>query len=76
MTEVFDLILQLKYIKKENLNIDKKDIKIIKLFYSDVKDFISYKLWRKIVIDYHIETMSDIIDSCYDLIEPIKNNKQ
>ena len=77
--EVFNLISQLKFIKKEKLIVDKDDIEIMRLFHRKLKGIISFRLWKKIVIQYSIETCHDIYDSCDDLVDVIydkyKNKK-
>lgn len=79
ITEVFNLITKLKLIKKEKLIVDEDDLEIMKLFHRKLKGIISFRLWKKIVIQYSIETCNDIYDSCDNLVDVIyekyKKNK-
>lgn len=69
--EIFKLLYKLKDIKKEKLIIDKDDEFYMKQYYKNLKGIISYRLWRKIVIDYSIETLTDIFDSSDILVDEI-----
>lgn len=69
--EVFRLISRLRDIEKCKLIVDKGDEFCMKEYYKNIKGIISYKLWRKIVIDYSIDTQEDILDTCDILVDEI-----
>lgn len=78
ITELFTLLLKLKDVRKQELIITDDDEFIIKSFYRKLNKIISYKLWRKIVIKYSIDTLEDIYSSCDILVDEIylKYNKK
>ena len=69
--QVFNLISKLKGIKKAKLIVDDEDNFYIKTSYKRVKQHLSYKKWRKIVINYSIDSLDDIFTSCNILIDVI-----
>lgn len=69
--EVFNLISKLKDVEKQKLIITKDEEDIMRLFYPKIKHIISYKKWRKYVVDLHIENLYDIYDACDILLDPI-----
>ena len=71
INELFNLLSKLRGIKKEKLIIDEEDEYVLKAFHKKLKGIISYKLWKKIVIDYSIETKQGIYDACDDLVDSI-----
>ena len=78
ITDTFKLISLIKNIQKQELIVDADDEYIMKSFYRKINKIISYKLWRKIVIQFSIETMYDIYDSSDILVDVIykKYNKK
>lgn len=68
---IFKTISLIKNIKPIKYNIDIDDHYIMRAFYVKLKGVIKYKVWKKIVIDYSIETQKDIYDSCDDLVDVI-----
>lgn len=73
INEIWNLLLKMKDIKKEELIIDDYDKYIMKAFYKKLKGIIKYRLWKKIVIQYSIETGEDIFNSSNILVDEIYN---
>lgn len=71
ITETFNLISKLKDVEKCELLITKDDEEIMRSFYPKIKHIISYRLWRKLVIQCSIDTLYDIYDACDILLDPI-----
>lgn len=71
ITELFTLLLKLKDVKKQKLIITEDEEFIMKGFHRKLKGIISYKLWRKIVMQYSIDTLEDIYESCDILVDQI-----
>lgn len=71
INSVFTLISKLKYVKKQKLVVDEDDIYIMKESYKQLKGIISFRLWKKIVIEYSISTCQDIYESCDVLVDSI-----
>lgn len=71
VTELFELLAKLKNVKKYELIITKDEEFIMKAFHKKLKGVIPYKLWRKIVIQYSIDTLEEIYDSCDTLVDQI-----
>jgi hypothetical protein len=78
INEVFKLISSLKNLSREELIVTEDDEFIMKAFHRKIRKIIKYKLWRKIVINFSIDTMNDIYDSCDILVDEIykKYNKK
>lgn len=71
INEIWNLLAKLKNIKEEELIIDETDEYIMKAFYMKLKGIIKYKVWRKVVIQYSIDTNKGIFESCDDLLDII-----
>lgn len=85
ITDVFNLILQLKNIKKVKYNLTDEDKFIIKSYYKAYKlnKIIGYKIYMNTVIDFSIKTLSSPHKCCEllskaiveDFEYKVKNNK-
>lgn len=71
VNEVFYLISLLKDINKVDLIITEDEEYIMKAFHKKLKGIIPYTLWRKIVMNFSIETLNDIYNSCDILVDEI-----
>jgi len=71
MVEVFKLIYDLRNIEDQELIIDEDDEYFLRASYRKVEKIISYKLWKKIVIDFSIDTLQDIYTSCDILMDEV-----
>lgn len=73
ISNTFQTISILKNINKETLILDDDDNYYIKEGYNIIKKYkrIKFKLWKKIVINYSIETMNDIYTSVDILTDEI-----
>jgi len=67
----FKNISGIKKIKNHTLIINSDDIYYMKAYYRRIKQYISYKTWENIVINYSIETMEDIFTSGDILLDAI-----
>lgn len=78
ITEVFEMISQLKNIEKQELIITDDDEFIMKAFHRKIKKYVSYYVWRKVVIQFSIDTLNDIYNSSDILVDEIykKYNKK
>lgn len=63
MTEVFKLIQILKGVKNAELILNEDDEYFIKYSYPRLKKILSFKLYKKLVIEYSINVVCDIYDA-------------
>lgn len=76
MIECFRLISKLKNIKKEKYILSDEEIDIMKKYYKSYDLNIGFNLYKKVVIDLSINSLSSIHKSCeYLTKEIVKNGK-
>lgn len=73
MVEVFNLIYNLKDVKEEKLILNDDDEFTLRFFYDDcnMKKICKFKLWKKIVIDFSVDSLMDVPRACLILSEKI-----
>ena len=78
ITETFNLLSQLKFLKKEKLLIDIDDEKIMKKYFLKYRIYkykLSYKKWRTEVIYNSITCCIEIDKSCLMVLSELKLKK-
>jgi hypothetical protein len=76
MIEMFKLLSSLKYIKKQKLIVDIEDEKIMYNYYKLIRRIknIKYNKFREIIINYRIDNLKGVEDSCIYYLQLIKNS--
>jgi hypothetical protein len=69
--QVFNMISNLKGLQKVDLIVDEDDEYFMKASYKRVKQHLNYRLWKKIIKNYSIDSLSNIYDSCNILLDVV-----